>query len=93
MKDLQFIRNWDSISAWGKSIGVTKVDIIKNPKQDGSIFWSALTASGEEISGPIFGDWKEVKRVVECVNPQGETFFALSSHDRPSDNVLSTISL
>ena len=91
--NLTFKREWDSIQSWGKLFGISKVDIIRNPKAEGSVFWSALTASGEQLSGPIFGEYQNVKRVVECVTPEGEQFFALSSKDKPSDNVLTTISL
>ena len=88
--DLTFNNEW-TIKGFASSRGIQKIDIIKNPK-NGNIFWSALSTSGK-MSGPIFGDYNTVERVVECITPEGETFFALAQRHDESDNVLTTISL
>ena len=89
-KDLKFTNEW-TIKGFASNRGIQKIDIVKNPK-NGNIFWSALSTSGK-MSGPIFGDFTTVERVVECITPSGEVFFALAQHHDGSDNVLTSISL
>jgi hypothetical protein len=86
--DLTFNNEW-TIKGFASSRGIQKIDIIKNPK-NGNLFWSALSTSGK-MSGPIFGDYTTVERVVECITPDGETLYALAQKHEESDNVLTTI--
>ena len=75
------------ISAFKSAIKADRIQVIKNPHTD-KVFWS----SDSGLSGPIFGDWQSIIAALECTDiDTGETFWALTSKEAPSENVLTTL--